>query len=84
MSEVKITDGLIHKKRNIVKEKTIPYIRKALNNELYGVEPSGAFENFRIAAGESDRNFYGLVMCLSGWKQLLWVCNMKMRKCRLI
>ena len=61
MSEVKITDGLIHKKRNIVKEKTIPYIRKALNNELYGVEPSGAFENFRIAAGESDRNFYGLV-----------------------
>ena len=61
MSEVKITDGLIHKKRNIVEEKTIPYIRKALNNELYGVEPSGAFENFRIAAGESDRNFYGLV-----------------------
>ena len=49
MSEVKITDGLIHKKRNIVKEKTIPYIRKALNNELYGVEPSGAFENFRTA-----------------------------------
>ena len=34
MSEVKITDGLIYKKRNIVKEKTIPYIRKALNNEL--------------------------------------------------
>lgn len=61
MSEVKITDGLIYKKRNIVKEKTIPYIRKALNNELDGVEPSGAFENFRIAAGESDRNFYGLV-----------------------
>lgn len=44
MSEVKITDGLIYKKRNIVKEKTIPYIRKALNNELDGVEPSGAFE----------------------------------------
>ena len=61
MSEVKITDGLIYIKRNIVKETTITYIRKALNNELDGVEPSGAFENFRIAAGESDRNFYGLV-----------------------
>lgn len=75
MSEVKITDGLIHKKRNIVEEKTIPYIRKALNNELYGVEPSGAFENFRIAAGNQTAISmvwcHRTAMCLSGWKQLL-------------
>ena len=79
MSEVKITDGLIHKKRNIVEEKTIPYIRKALNNELYGVEPSGT------KAGNQChiKTFVGkitsismvwchrTVMCLSGWKPLL-------------
>ena len=86
MSEVKITDGLIYKKRNIVKEKTIPYIRKALNNELDGVEPSGAFENFRIAAGESDRNFYGLVSQDSDvfkWMEAV-AYNMKIRKCKRI
>ena len=75
MSEVKITDGLIHKKRNIVKEKTIPYIRKALNNELCGVEPSGAFEISGSRLGNQTAISmvwcHRTVMCLSGWKQLL-------------
>lgn len=61
ISEVTITQGLIFEKRNTVAQKTIPYIYRALNNEVEGIEPSGAFENFRIAAGESDKAFYGLV-----------------------
>lgn len=58
---VSITGGLLHEKRMVAAGKTIPYIKKALNNEIEGIEPSGAFENFRIASGESDKEFYGLV-----------------------
>ena len=61
IKDVKITGGLLHEKRMLAAGKTIPYIKKALNDEIEGIEPSGAFENFRIAAGESDREFYGLV-----------------------
>lgn len=61
IKDVTITGGLLHEKRMLAAGKTIPYIRKALNDEIEGIEPSGAFENFRIAAGESDRDFYGLV-----------------------
>ena len=39
----------------------IPYQRQVLNDELPGVERSNAFENFRIAAGEAEGDFYGEV-----------------------
>ena len=58
---VKITGGLLRERRKTVAEKTVPYIKRALNNEITGIDPSGAFENFRAAAGESRKPFFGLV-----------------------
>ncbi len=58
---VNIIGGLIYEKQKTVAEKSVPYIKRALNNEIPGIEPSGAFENFRAAAGLSEKEFYGLV-----------------------
>lgn len=51
----------MYEKRKLAAEVTVPYIKRALNNEIEGIPPSGAFENFRAAAGESKEQFYGLV-----------------------
>lgn len=61
LKDVKITGGLLYEKRKTAAEKTVPYIKQALNNEIEGICPSGAFENFRAAAGKSEKEFYGLV-----------------------
>lgn len=61
LQDVKITGGLLYEKRKLMARVTVPYIKRALNNEIEGICPSGAFENFRAAAGESDKGFYGLV-----------------------
>ncbi len=61
IKDVKITGGLLYEKRKVAAEKTVPYIKRALNNEIEGIQASGAFENFRAAAGESGENFFGLV-----------------------
>ena len=39
----------------------IPFQEKVLNDEVPGVEKSHAIENFRIAAGLSEGEFYGMV-----------------------
>lgn len=39
----------------------MPYQWKALNDDVADAEPSHAIENFRIAAGQSDGEFYGMV-----------------------
>lgn len=61
IKEVKIREGLLYEKRKLVAGTTVPYIKRALNNEIRGIPPSGAFENFRAAAGLSAGGFYGLV-----------------------
>lgn len=61
IKDVKIKGGLLYEKRKVAAEKTVPYIKKALNNEIEGICPSGAFENFKAAAGKSEKKFYGLV-----------------------
>ena len=50
IKDVKITGGLLYEKRKVAAEKTVPYIKRALNNEIEGIQASGAFENFRAAA----------------------------------
>jgi len=48
-------------KNELVRKEVIPYLWKALNNEIPDADPSNAIENFRIAAGESDGEFVGMV-----------------------
>lgn len=61
LHEVKITGGLLGEKREQMARITVPYIGRAVYDEIPGILPSGAAENFKIAAGESVRNFQGLV-----------------------
>ncbi|QOR85903.1 glycoside hydrolase family 127 protein [Geobacillus stearothermophilus] len=46
---------------DIVRNEVVPYQWEALNDRIPDAEPSHAIKNFRIAAGESDGEFYGMV-----------------------
>ncbi|MCB7069773.1 glycoside hydrolase family 127 protein [Caldibacillus sp. 210928-DFI.2.22] len=60
-NNIKITDQFWLNYINLVKTEVIPYQWKALNDRLPDTEPSHAIENFRIAAGEKEGKFYGMV-----------------------
>ncbi|QGQ94313.1 glycoside hydrolase family 127 protein [Paenibacillus psychroresistens] len=45
----------------LVREVIVPYQWEALNDRVEGAEPSHAIRNFRIAAGEEQGEFYGMV-----------------------
>ncbi|EPR27565.1 putative cytosolic protein [Geobacillus sp. WSUCF1] len=46
---------------DVVRNEVVPYQWEALNDRIPDAEPSHAIKNFRIAAGESDGEFYGMV-----------------------
>lgn len=59
--DIKITGGILGGKRKLVSEVTVPYIGRALCDEVLGIRKSGSVENFRIASGELRKEFHGLV-----------------------
>lgn len=59
--QVQVTDSFFAPLQSLVIDTVIPYQEKILRDEIPGVEKSHAIENFRIAAGLSDEEFYGLV-----------------------
>jgi uncharacterized protein len=61
LAEARITGGFWAGKIDLVAREMLPYQWKALNDEVPGAEPSHAFENFRIAAGESSSEFKGTI-----------------------
>ena len=61
LRQVTIDDKFWNHYTKLVKDVIIPYQRQALNDEIPDVEPSHALENFRIAAGEAEGEFYGEV-----------------------
>lgn len=61
VKRVLVEDHFWKNYKEIVANEVIPYQWKALNDELPNTEPSHAIENFRIAAGESNGEFYGTV-----------------------
>lgn len=61
VKRVVVEDQFWKKYKSIVANEVIPYQWKALNDELPDAEPSHAIENFRIAAGESNGEYYGTV-----------------------
>jgi hypothetical protein len=58
---VVLKTGLLAERAQIVRKKVIPYQWAALNNQIPSAEPSHAINNFRIAAGERDGDFQGMV-----------------------
>lgn len=58
---VKVDDPFWSPIQNLVVDVVIPYQKQILEDAIPGVEKSHAIENFRIAAGESQGEFYGMV-----------------------
>lgn len=48
------------RQRNVI-ETVVPYQWDALNDAIPGAEPSHTIENFRLAAGEAEGQYYGMV-----------------------
>lgn len=61
LDQLKITGSFWAERQRIVKEVMLPYQYKVLNDEVPDAEPSHALENFRIAAGLSEGEYYGMV-----------------------
>ncbi|MFS0661136.1 beta-L-arabinofuranosidase domain-containing protein [Niallia alba] len=61
MQNVKMTGSFWQHYQDVVANSVIPYQWKALNDQLPDTEPSHAIKNFRIAAGELDEEYYGMV-----------------------
>ncbi|HEX2944354.1 MAG TPA: beta-L-arabinofuranosidase domain-containing protein [Clostridia bacterium] len=61
LRNVNITDGFWKKYADLVLDTVIPYQWEALNDRIPEAEPSYAVRNFRIAAGEAEGAFGGLV-----------------------
>lgn len=61
VGQVKIQDGFWSKLQERIVDVVIPFQEKVLNDEVPGVAKSHAIENFRIAAGLADGEFYGMV-----------------------
>ncbi|WP_299847979.1 glycoside hydrolase family 127 protein [uncultured Metabacillus sp.] len=58
---IKITDAFWKKRLEVIRNHVIPYQWEALNDRLHDTPPSHAIENFRIAAGEAEGEFIGMV-----------------------
>jgi DUF1680 family protein len=55
----KLLEGFWHDRARIVRSKIISYQWEAMNDRIPGIEKSHAVQNFRIAAGEAEGEFYG-------------------------
>lgn len=56
-----LKDGMLAKIQKNVGAKMLPFQWRALNDEIPDIEKSHCIENFRIAAGESKGQYYGMV-----------------------
>ncbi|WP_026486269.1 glycoside hydrolase family 127 protein [Caldanaerobius polysaccharolyticus] len=61
LKQVKINEGFWWNYVKLIKDVVIPYQWDVLNDRVPGVEPSHAIRNFRIAAGEIQGEFAGMV-----------------------
>ena len=61
LSQVDIKDVFWSRIQELVIDTVIPYQEKVLNDEIPGVAKSHAIENFKIAAGLAEGEFYGAV-----------------------
>ncbi len=61
LNQVDIQDAFWSGRQKLIREVVIPYQWDALNDRIPGAEPSRTIENFRIAAGEAEGEYYGMV-----------------------
>jgi len=61
LKNVAITDSFWNAYQKLIREVVIPYQEKIMDDKVEGAEKSHVFENFRIAAGLAQGEFYGLV-----------------------
>lgn len=61
LQNIHINDSFWSKHVNLVKDVIIPYQWKAMNDQIPDAQPSHCLENFKIAAGRKDGEFYGAV-----------------------
>jgi len=60
-NKTQITDKFWGHYLEVVRDQVIPYQWEALNDRIPGASPSHAIENFKIAAGEAEGEYYGMV-----------------------
>lgn len=61
LHKLKINDPFLGQYQQLVRDVVIPYQWDALNDRIAEADPSHAIENFRIAAGQQEGEFYGMV-----------------------
>jgi len=61
LKNVSITDSFWNAYQKLIREVVIPYQEKIMDDKVDGAEKSHVFENFRIAAGLAQGEFYGFV-----------------------
>lgn len=61
LKKIKINDAFWSKHVNLVKDAIIPYQWDAINDRIADAEPSHCLENFAIAAGRKEGEYYGAV-----------------------
>jgi uncharacterized protein len=61
LNKFKINDQFWSPYQSLIKDVVIPFQKSVLSDEIENIEKSHAIENFRICAGESNGEFYGMV-----------------------
>jgi len=61
LKDIRIEDPFWSSYIRLVRDVVIPYQWEALNDRIPDVEPSHAIANLKIAAGEQEGSFYGMV-----------------------
>jgi len=61
LHRLKVTDPFLGQYQQLVRDVVIPYQWDALNDRIPEADPSHAIDNFRIAAGLQEGEFYGMV-----------------------
>lgn len=61
LTHVSVQDAFWSPRQRLITEKTLPYMEKILRDEIPDAAKSHAIENFRIAAGDAEGSFYGMV-----------------------
>ncbi|MDN4524114.1 glycoside hydrolase family 127 protein [Fictibacillus fluitans] len=61
LKSVQINDSYWSRYIQLVRDVVVPYQWEALNDRIEGAEPSHAIKNFKIAAGEEEGTFGGMV-----------------------
>lgn len=61
LKDVALQDSFWTKWQQLVRETVIPYQWDALNDAIPGIESSHTIRNFRLAAGEAEGHYHGMV-----------------------